>query len=490
MLFSVLDYGASPSSADNTDAVQRAIDACQKVGGGIVRIPGGAFRLRGTLKLTSNRVWLCGVGRGATTLVFDNGPADCIVVGNRMPPKPPVAAGQLCSNRISDLNIVHGSKTAGRTVAVINHADFILEKVTIDHCVVGVYADRINNVVLRDVVIVPDNKGAANKPDIAWSSWVGVWWDTLPNPDDRTSRSNVLYFDNVCINCRSAPGTGVLWDGMTNTFLINYANILNGAYGFRVINSRHDKKYLVPEFLNAFSLLIENAATDLSIETGCEFKITSSDMDMCKENSVQILPDLSGSPTDCVQIANSRIGNCQRSGVVIDAKDVKISNTQMFSTSLAGKGKYPAIEIGPHASNVCLSGVRAEEHIGGRKASYAVSLAAGASDIQIDDLDATYVATGAIENKGIGKLMIGKVIEPGAANPTGLYHDGGGKGYFAQHSPRPTRFISRELGRWLGGRVRRCIDGFRSGVLGDRDERQLRQAVCQLSLWRHGDGGV
>ena len=204
-IYSVIDYGAAASASDNTAAVQRAIDACQKVGGGIVEIPTGVFRFTGTLRLTSNRVWLRGVGRGATTLVFDNGAADCLVVGNRMPEKPPVAAAQLSSNRITDLNIEHGRKTAGRTVAVINHADFILEKVTIDHCVVGVYADRINNVVLRDVVIIPDNKGAADNPATPWSSWVGVWWDTLPNPDDRTSRSDCLIFDNVTVNCNAVP---------------------------------------------------------------------------------------------------------------------------------------------------------------------------------------------------------------------------------------------------------------------------------------------
>jgi hypothetical protein len=441
--FGILDFGASPSSADNTAAMQAAINACQKVGGGVVEIPAGVFRFRGTLNLTSNRVWLRGMGRGATTLVFDNGAADCIVVGNVMPEKPPVAAAQRSSNRITDVNIVHGLKSAGRTVAVINHADFIVEKVTIDHCVVGVYANRINNVVLRDVVIIPDNKGASNQPDLPWSSWVGVWWDTVPNPEDATSRSDVLMFDNVCINCNAAPGTGVLWDGMTNTFLISYANILNGAYGFRVINSRQNKHYLVPQFLNASSLLIENAGIDLSIETGAEFKITGSDLDMCKENTVQILPDLAGSPTDCVLITNSRIGNCQKTGLVIDAKDVKISNSQMFSTSLAGRGRYPVIEIGPHARDVSISEVCAEEHIGTRNASYGVSITPGATNIQIDNLDASRVTKGAIENQGAAKLMIGKVIEPGSGDPSGLYGEGKGMGWFAQRSADPVRFISK-----------------------------------------------
>ena len=208
------------------------------------------------------------------------------------------------------------------------------------------------------MIIIPDNQGRLDRPDVPWSSWVGVWWDTPPDPADPSSRSDVLYFDNVSVNCNSAPGTGVLWDGMTNTFIISYANILNGAYGFRVINSRHDKHYLVPQFLNAFGLLLENARIALSIETGCEFKITSSDMDMCKENTVQILPDLAGSPTDCVQITNSRIGNCQKTGLLIDARDVTISHCQMFSTSLAGRGKYPVIEVGGNARDVCITDVR------------------------------------------------------------------------------------------------------------------------------------
>ena len=329
--------------------------------------------------MASSHVWLRG-GVRASSLLFDNGKADCIVVGNRIPPKPPIAAAELRSNK--------------------------------------------------------------------------VWWDTPPDPADPSSRSDVLYFDNVNVNCNTAPGTGVLWDGMTNTFIIAYANILNGAYGFRVVNSRHDKHYLVPQFLNAFGLLIENSRIALSIETGCEFKITSSDMDMCKENTVQILPDLSGSPTDCVQITNSRIGNCQKSGLVIDARDVTISHCQMFSTSLAGRNRYPVIDVGPNASDVSISDVRAEEQIGGRLASYGVSIAAGASKVQIDNLDASLVNTAAVQNKGARKLMIGKVIEPGDAQPSGLYHDGEASGYFAQSRPGPTRFLAKN---WAKGTASAAI---------------------------------
>jgi hypothetical protein len=468
-VYSPLDHGLSASAADNTAAIQQAIDACQGAGGGIVQLPAGLFRVTGTLRMNSSHVWLRGPGRAAATLLFDNAGADCIVVGNRIPQRPPIARSEVRSNKITDLNIVFAKKTAGRTVAIINHFDFIMEKVTIDHCVVGVYAERTNNVVLRDVIIIPDNKGALDRPAVPWSSWVGVWWDTPPDPADSSARSDVLYFDNVSINCNDAPGTGVLWDGMTNTFLINYANILNGAYGFRVINSRHNKQYLVPQFLNAFALLLENARIAMSIETGCEFKITSSDMDMCKENTLQILPDLEGSPTDCVQITNSRIGNCQKTGIFVNARDVKIGGTQMFSTSLAGRNRFPVIEVGPDARDVSITDVRAEEHIGARRASHAVSIAAGASNVQIDNLDAAFVNAAAILNKGARNLTVGKVIEPGDARPSGIFHDGDATGFFAQRRPGLVRFLSRN---WATGMASAAI-----GAATGTDQAELEIAV-------------
>jgi Pectate lyase superfamily protein len=411
-VFHATDYGVATASADNTAALQSAINACQEAGGGAVELPQGRFTVKGTLRLSSNNVWLRGMGRRTTVLYFDNGGADGIIVGNRIPAKPPIAAAELHGNRISDMLMGHGKKTAGRTVAIINHTDFVMEKVLMDHCVVGVYAERINNVILRDVQIIADNAAALDLADVPWSRWVGVYWDTPPSESDRTSRSDVLYFSNVGVQMNNVPGTGVLWDGMCHTLIINYANILHGKYGFRVINSRGDKHLRVPSFLNAFALLIEGAETDLSIEAGTEFKMTSCDFDMCKGHTIQILPDPSGSPTECVQISNSRIGNCQKCALYIDGQDVHLANDQLFTASLAGTNCYPAITIGPHARNVTIDGVQAEEAIGTRRASHAVTLEAGATNIMIDNLNASYVRQSAIEDKGAVHLIVGKVMEP------------------------------------------------------------------------------
>ena len=53
-VFHATDYGVSPASADNTAALQLAINACQEVGGGAVELPQGRLTIKGTLKLSSN----------------------------------------------------------------------------------------------------------------------------------------------------------------------------------------------------------------------------------------------------------------------------------------------------------------------------------------------------------------------------------------------------------------------------------------------------
>src|SRR5688572_4581789 len=52
--FSILKYGAKASAGfDNREAISKAIDACNKAGGGRVVVPAGEF-LTGAIKLKSN----------------------------------------------------------------------------------------------------------------------------------------------------------------------------------------------------------------------------------------------------------------------------------------------------------------------------------------------------------------------------------------------------------------------------------------------------
>jgi hypothetical protein len=419
LAWNVLDYGASPSADDNTSAVQRAINACGTAGGGIVQIPAGQFRFTGRLLIQHSRVWLRGVG-SATNLQFDNGANDCIVVGGNIPALPPVNAGATYDCRLTQFKVTCGSKTAGRAIAIVNHGNFIMEQVSINHAIVGVYLDTVNNAILRDMVIIPDNAAALNKPDVPWSSWVGVWWDTTPKSNDPSSRSDVVQLNSVVINMLAASlGTCILWDGTSyGEFVINDAMVMHGKYGLRVANTRGNTKALVPQFLSAFALDIEGCEVGMSIETGAEFKFTGGNVDMTKGHAIQILNDPHNPAMPCgVQITNSRIGGSEQCAILADSKNIIISDCQLFSNSLAGKNKYPAISVGPHAEDVLIHDIHAEESIGARNTSYAVSVEKGASNIQINNLNAHYINLGAVEDKGAKNLQLGLLIEPDGVAP-------------------------------------------------------------------------
>jgi hypothetical protein len=68
---SVLDHGADPSGvADSTAAIQGAIDAVSALGGGVVLIPAGDYRVDGFLTVSASGVALAGEGADRSRLSF------------------------------------------------------------------------------------------------------------------------------------------------------------------------------------------------------------------------------------------------------------------------------------------------------------------------------------------------------------------------------------------------------------------------------------
>ena len=65
----VKDYGAAmDGTSDDRDAVQAAVEACGRAGGGSVEIPAGTLRLEGQVKIRYSNVILRGAGREQTTI--------------------------------------------------------------------------------------------------------------------------------------------------------------------------------------------------------------------------------------------------------------------------------------------------------------------------------------------------------------------------------------------------------------------------------------
>ena len=65
--------------------------------------------------------------------------------------------------------------------------------------------------------------------------------------------------------------------------------------------------------------------------------------------------------------------------------------------------------------------------------------------------------------------MIGKLIEPGNGRPSGIYHDGGGSGYFAHDHAGPARFLTRN---WATGTASAAI-----GAATGSDQSSLEIAI-------------
>ena len=118
-VFSVLDYGAvGDGVADDTDAIQAAIDAAQAVaelggfmGGGkgaTVWFPTGTYKVTSTLEISEGNVFLATGSTGAATLLIDNQ-----ITGLKWD-----AAGPPHGGGLRNLRIVHPSPGHADTVSV------------------------------------------------------------------------------------------------------------------------------------------------------------------------------------------------------------------------------------------------------------------------------------------------------------------------------------------------------------------------------------
>lgn len=181
-----VDYGASTSSADNTAAIQAALDAAAAAGGAIVQLPAGTFTIAGTLTVGSNTKF-CGVSLGfgvySSTVLSYTGSGVAIQIG----------AGGFASgfySKLQGFKLVNGGSTVGTTVGIyiratqteiedvtvmtgptVGFADgiktdytsttftHIMRRVYVYGCGTGFYLRKVNNVVLDACFIESNGTG-------------------------------------------------------------------------------------------------------------------------------------------------------------------------------------------------------------------------------------------------------------------------------------------------------------------------------------------
>jgi hypothetical protein len=117
----VTTFGAKgDNTTDDTAAIQAAIDATSKAGGGLVFLPPGNYKTTAGLQCTSNNVVIAGIG-GASTL-RPVGDFDTLRFTGPGPT-------HIYRNRVSDLLIDERDKTGGRSIVGEYVSLFIMERV-------------------------------------------------------------------------------------------------------------------------------------------------------------------------------------------------------------------------------------------------------------------------------------------------------------------------------------------------------------------------
>ena len=181
-----VDYGASTASADNTAAIQAALDAAAAAGGAIVQLPAGTFSFSGTITVKSNMKF-CGVSLGfgsySSTVLRYTGSGVAIQIGEG-------GYANGFYSKLQGFKLVNGGSSVGTTVGiyiratqteiedvtVMDDAGFgfndgiktdytnttfthIMRRVYVYGCGTGFYLRKVNNVVLDACFIESNNTG-------------------------------------------------------------------------------------------------------------------------------------------------------------------------------------------------------------------------------------------------------------------------------------------------------------------------------------------
>jgi hypothetical protein len=392
-------------------ALQSAIDYLEaqvgalNYGGGIIDIPAGDWRPNAKVTISKSFITLRGAGTQATSITFANGAQDCIEIDG--------GVSGLRDVRILDMSVNgDGLKTAGAAIKLRNAYRCVFQRLAVEYCITGFdIGAGTNDITIRDTVIVPNQA----------ASVAGIWWHC---PTDGSARSDVLTLHNVVVSAQWSNATCMLWEGWCNTTVWSHVRFLHAAYGLRVRNPAPSSSYY-PQFLNAHDLEAEGfKVRAVSIEAGACYKIVASDINNltgghasqgnADNHALAIIADNGASFTRSIQIGETRIGLCRSAAVYNEGWDVQLSNIIGVSASMSAIGASPVVHLAANSRNVQVVNLRAEEYGGAGKASYGVQIENGALDIQVDNIDATYVQTGAVNNLSTSsRVSIGACVEPG-----------------------------------------------------------------------------
>jgi hypothetical protein len=376
-------FGAKgDGTTDDTAAFNTMFSSMASHGGGVAACGAKTYKFTGTLTIANSGISIMGLGIEATKFLFANGTNDCILLQG---------GSQIEGITISGLHIVSSSKTGGNAINAQVVALLTLRDLLIDSPFNGILCFQTNTVLEENVTI--------NLP-------TGVYAHKWDSPTTNNSS------DLTLIQCTFQGGylgaDGFVWDGWTTTLRMFGCAILSFHVPFHILNSRASTSAF-PSFANIFDLEIDGAsAIALLIEAGFNFKFVGCDITNTSGATgqgnadticVSINPDTGASNTTLVQFVECQIGNCRDQGMFINVRDVSVIGCVVHDVSKSGVNAFSAIEIGPLAQNVTITGGRAGVIFGdGANVGHGILIDSGATKIGVTGVDVTQTNLSGVNN--------------------------------------------------------------------------------------------
>jgi hypothetical protein len=232
----VLDFGAVGNGvADDTAAIQAAIDAVSATGGGAVLFQNGTYKVTSNILIDNDYVGIVGSSQGVTIISDFDG--NVIDVGGS-------AGAKTKGNFIERVTFTETnySRTVGNPFLKLEQAESVtICDVSFDEVTSPVYQAETLNVQYKNVHIKA-HKGTA----LEWQNAVDTWVDTLHIIGDSVDPATFVTSTEIGIDISNGC-SGMYWSGV---------EIVRQYLGIKFHNRGTSGK--TPEWLNAVNVIVDN----------------------------------------------------------------------------------------------------------------------------------------------------------------------------------------------------------------------------------------
>jgi hypothetical protein len=338
--FNVRAFGAKGDrETDDTAAIQSAIDAAEKRGGGVVAFPPGHYKTTATLRITQGEVGL--VGAGGASVVHPVGNFDTFVFQSRTP------RTEMYRNRLSDLVIEERQKTGGRLAVGDTVAQFISERL------VGV--DGWSGMAFN-------NFGGLSLSHLRLSGYRGgdgAHYLRLTGGIDGAGRSDAAFLMRCVFGGPTSPGMcGLEVDGFVHT--VNGWACHFVALGAEAMRTRNTvRAQNVPSFITMDNFEADFPQLEaVRLDVGERIFFNNMQIHGSKERCGIYI----GAPVRSCSFTGGFISGCRQAGIAIAGRDVALTGVNVIFNSSdefgGAHGTHPGILIAKPSRGTVVSGCR------------------------------------------------------------------------------------------------------------------------------------